>query len=84
MTDRPRTPEAWDRELETIEANLPIMASQKPDAKVGIAVDDAEKRDYFVPRIQAILNRHVCLSRIKVEVIPMRGQPVSLKRETLQ
>ena len=52
--DRPRTPAAWDAELARLEEHIRHFVTHKPAGRVGVAVDDDLKRDYFVPRLQAI------------------------------
>lgn len=77
--DRPRTPEAWDAELKKIEAGLPQIVARKPNATIGVAVDDDLKRDYFVPRLQEMLDRNPYLSRATISVIPMTGTHIDLR-----
>ena len=55
-SDRPDRPERWDEELRKIEAHARhIVTHHKATAVLGVAGDDEEKRDYFVPRLRKIL-----------------------------
>ena len=50
---------------------------------VVVAVDDEAKRDYFLPRLQAILDGHTWARHLTFRVVPvMGGEPVDLRATT--
>jgi hypothetical protein len=66
-------PEHWDEELERIETHARhIVTHHKATAVIGVAVDDNRKRDYFIPRLQAIL-RHEWARHLTFRVVPVLG-----------
>ncbi len=68
----------WDDQIRVIEEKAPEVFRIKPDAIIGVAVDDAEKRDYFMPRLQAMLNRHQRTGTFRI--IVMSGEPAIFLR----
>lgn len=76
-------PPHWDEELRRIAIRAKEFAEIKPDAVLGVAVDDERKRDYFVPRLQKILDDHAWANRLTFRVVPvMGGEFIDLKRHT--
>ncbi len=74
-----QTPEEWYRQIEAIATATPAIQRGNPDAVVGVAVDDARKRDYFVPHLQRLLNHHRWT--VTFRVVPMNGDAsVDLRR----
>jgi hypothetical protein len=72
-------PPHWDVELQRLESHAQHVASHKATAVIGVAVDDDRKRDYFVPRLQQILNDHAWAQSLTFRVVPvMGGTPVDL------
>ena len=63
----------WDLEIAKIGERLPDIFRNKPDAAVGVAVDDAKKRDYFVPRLQRLMNERQFPGTLCV--IPVNNDP---------
>lgn len=64
----------WDIEIARLEEHARHVAlSHKATAVLGVAVDDAEKRDYFVPRLQRILNENTWARHLTFKVVPMLG-----------
>lgn len=63
----------WDREIERVVAGAQVVAAQKPDAKIAVAVDDERKRDYFVPRLRKVVNGSSWAERVTFCVAPMLG-----------
>ncbi len=63
----------WDVELHNIAARSFDIFKGNPIAKVGVAVDDAVKRDYFVPRLQALIIEHQWKGSFAV--IPIDNSP---------
>ncbi len=51
---------------------------------IGVAVDDETKRDYFVPRLQKILDNNDWAKGLTFRIVPMRGATIDLKATTLQ
>lgn len=73
------TPGHWDAEIAGIEHHARHHATHhKATAILGVAVDDERKRDYFVPRLQKILDENTWARHITFRVVPMQGQPVDL------
>ena len=69
----------WDIEIATIEKHARHLATHhKATATVGVAVDDERKRDYFVPRLQKILDENTWARHITFRVVPMTGTYVDL------
>lgn len=67
-------PAHWDLELRRIEETAQHMVTHhKATAQIGVAVDDERKRDYFVPRLQAILDGNTWARHITFRVVPMNG-----------
>jgi hypothetical protein len=57
VVDNP--PEHWDVELKVLKnktAKMIATGKLRPNGIVGVGVDDVEKRDYFIPRLQAMLD----------------------------
>jgi len=74
----------WDAEIQKIETHSKHLVTHKPDAMIGIAVDDERKRDYFVPRLQKILDANAWAKGLTFRIVPMVGSPIDLKVTTLQ
>lgn len=72
----------WDQEIELIIAKTQHMVTHhKATAMIGIAVDDAKKRDYFVSRLQKVLNENEWARHITFRIVPMTDTYIDLKRE---
>lgn len=52
------TPEHWDAEIARIEEKAGEIFRVIRAASIGVAVDDARKQAYFVPRLQRMINKH--------------------------
>ena len=63
----------WDEELRRVGIRAKELAEVKPDALIAVAVDDERKRDYFVPRLQKILDDNEWAARITFRVVPVNG-----------
>ena len=58
-----------------------VALAHKATAIIGVAVDDEQKRDYFVPRLRKILE-HTWARYLTFRVVPMLGgTPIDIKRE---
>ena len=67
----------WDEELSRVEAHAQHVAlAHKATAVIGVAVDDERKRDYFVPRLQKIVDDHTWSAHLTFRVVPMNGGEV--------
>jgi hypothetical protein len=74
-------PPHWDLELDRVLAGA---RGAKPDALIGVAVDDVRKRDYFVQVLQTAVNRNAWAERLTFRVTPMLGGSfVDVKRTSL-
>jgi hypothetical protein len=70
----------WDAEIAGIEKHARHLATHhKANAVIAVAVDDNDKRDYFVPRLQTILAENTWARYITFRVVPMVGQTIELK-----
>ena len=70
-------PAHWDTELQRIEQHARHLAlSHKATAVVAVAVDDARKRDYFLPRLQRMLDQHTWARYLTIRVVPVLGGDV--------
>jgi len=52
-------PPHWDEEIRVLKTKVAEMVAKgkvPPAGIVGVGVDDTTKRDYFVPRLQTILD----------------------------
>ncbi len=68
------TPPHWDVELQRIEDHARHLAlAHKATAVLGVAVDDERKRDYFVPRLQKLLDENTWAQHLTFRVVPMNG-----------
>lgn len=68
------TPPHWDTELQRVEEHARHIAiGHKATAKLGVAVDDERKRDYFVPRLQKIVDENMWAAHLTFRVVPMNG-----------
>lgn len=77
-------PPHWDEELRRIGIRAKEIAEIKPDARMGVAVDDERKRDYFIPRLQKILDDNAWADRLIFSVIPvLSGEPIDLRRRAM-
>jgi hypothetical protein len=63
----------WDVEIARIEVHARHFALTKPSAIMGVAVDDETKRDYFVPRLQRILDDNAWARHLTFRVVPVNG-----------
>jgi hypothetical protein len=71
---------AWDAELEVIANRTRHMVTHhKATVVIAVAVDDERKRDYFVPRLQKILDEQTWARYVTFRVVPMVGQYVELR-----
>lgn len=67
----------WDAEIQRIQDHAQHLAlAHKATAVMGVAVDDAAKRDYFIPRLQRILDQHTWARHLTFRVVPMNGDSV--------
>ncbi len=64
----------WDDEIAAIVSTAPKIFHAKPEATIGIFVDDLTKRDYFMPRIQKMMTAGQWTGMIRI--VPMNGDPV--------
>ena len=74
-------PAHWDLELQKIEKHAQHLAlAHKATALLGVAVDDEQKRDYFVPRLQKILDDNTWARYLTFRIVPMMGgAPIELR-----
>lgn len=72
----------WDEQIERLKAHARHVAlSHKHNAVAGVAVDNERKRDYFVPRLQAILDTEFWAEDLTFRIVPMMGgEPIELRR----
>ena len=72
----------WDREIEKVELHARHWAlAHKATAVFGVAVDDERKRDYFVPRLQRIVDENTWARHVTFRVVPIDGAaPVDVAR----
>lgn len=83
MDPREPTPAPhWDEELRRIETHAQhLVTHHKATAVLAVTVDDVRKRDYFVPRLRAILE-HGWARYLTFRVVPMLGgEMIELKRD---
>jgi hypothetical protein len=67
-------PVHWDAELAAIESHARHLAlAHKATATLGVAVDDERKRDYFVPRLQKMLDDNTWARHLTFRVVPLFG-----------
>lgn len=67
-------PAHWDQEIERIKQHASHLATaHKATMVCGVAVDNEAKRDYFIPRLQAILDEHTWAKHLTFRVVPMNG-----------
>lgn len=77
-------PPHWDEELTQVEIHAQHLAlAHKATAVCGVAVDDERKRDYFVPRLQKIVDEQTWAAHLTFRVVPMDGAAaVDVKKQT--
>lgn len=73
----------WDMQLRRLEDHARTIVIHKPDAVLGVVVNDLEHRDYFVPRLRAILE-YEWARQLTFKVGPIDGEPVVLMAEDFQ
>lgn len=75
-------PPHWDEEIARIKAHAAHLATAHNATMVmGVAVDDERKRDYFVLRLQAIVDNETWARHLTFRVVPMLGgAPVDVRR----
>jgi hypothetical protein len=70
----PKTPPQWDEEIRRIEKHAAHFATaHKATATMAVAVDDERKRDYFVPRLQKIIDNNTWAAHLTFRVVPVNG-----------
>lgn len=73
-------PPHWDIEIARIkDGAFHHVAFHKATAVMAVAVDDEGKRDYFVPRLQKILDENTWAKHLTFRVVPMSGGIVELR-----
>jgi hypothetical protein len=82
MTVPDDTRPEWDARLAMIETNAQRVVARYVGAVLGIAVEDEGTRDYFVSRLQAIVDTHEWARDLTFRVVPVdRGDPVDVRRQ---
>lgn len=72
----------WDAEIARVEEHTRRMFANCA-RRIGVAVDDERKRDYFMPRLQKILDENDWARNITFRIVPMVGRSVDLTRSPL-
>ena len=72
---------AWEQQLQRVIEGAKVLAQTTPGAVVGVTVDDARKRDFFVARLQRTVDAQDWTKDITLKVIPLLGgDPIEIKR----